>query len=458
MMKFLVRIVDILLAVSCLLPFFVLGALWALVNRFCLKKPSLDNPQVMLTILSGSHKVNLKRNVQFIYEASPLNGYFQHCYFIYYLADEPDTISYSDKITIFDFRSMKSTKLKTFHFLFLSWIFQEVLFLIFSYRLIRKKGVTLIQANDPYIQGLHALLLSFATKVPYVVKIMCDYDHYFQKFKRPSFPILRYRWIEKGIERLVYYFADGITAWNENYMHYAFQSGARKEISVIVPTLVDIRFFEGNTDDTLSLVPFSLKEHPVLFYLGRMSWDKYCLDLIDCLEQVVKIHPEVKLVVLGDGELRKEFESKAREKGVWENIYLPGIQTVAQIIAWVRASKAMLATHAGFSLIEMGALGIPVVAYDYEWHPEMIKDGETGLLIPFRNTEAMARAVVEILENPSQAEKMAKRLQQLVFAQHHPEIVQKKMADYFHLLQKRQREKNFPLAQKYYERNPTELP
>jgi len=60
-------------------------------------------------------------------------------------------------------------------------------------------------------------------------------------------------------------------------------------------------------------------------------------------------------VILGDGEQREDFTSKAREKGVLKYIYMPGAQEIPALIFVGKVAKCMLVTHGGVSLIELGA-------------------------------------------------------------------------------------------------------
>jgi len=114
------------------------------------------------------------------------------------LPDEPYFFDHNSKVHVYDFRSLKATALKNVGLKLCSWIFQEIAFLGFSYRMIRKRKITMIQANDPYIQGFNALLLSFATRVLLsskscaitiilIKRILVVY----------MFPILKFRALEK---------------------------------------------------------------------------------------------------------------------------------------------------------------------------------------------------------------------------------------------------------------------
>jgi glycosyltransferase involved in cell wall biosynthesis len=79
------------------------------------------------------------------------------------------------------------------------------------------------------------------------------------------------------------------------------------------------------------------------------------------------------------------------------------------------------ASYAGLgltgSLREALAVETPVVATDLEGHPELIVEGETGLLVPPRNPDALAQAILRMLENPTRAKAMARAGRKRVEAQ-----------------------------------------
>jgi glycosyltransferase involved in cell wall biosynthesis len=69
-------------------------------------------------------------------------------------------------------------------------------------------------------------------------------------------------------------------------------------------------------------------------------------------------------------------------------------------------------------LIEAGAAGCPIVAYDIEWHYELVKNGETGFLIKERDWDALSKAVICLLDHPAEARAMGIRARQAVMAKH----------------------------------------
>jgi glycosyltransferase involved in cell wall biosynthesis len=111
--------------------------------------------------------------------------------------------------------------------------------------------------------------------------------------------------------------------------------------------------------------------------------------------------PDAQLVVLGEGPQRAELERLARDLGV--PVYLPG--RVPDVAAWLRRAAVLVhpARWEGFGLALLEALlaSRPVVATNVSSIPEIVVDGETGLLVPPDDPEALAAAVNRVLADPA---------------------------------------------------------
>jgi glycosyltransferase involved in cell wall biosynthesis len=105
--------------------------------------------------------------------------------------------------------------------------------------------------------------------------------------------------------------------------------------------------------------------------------------------------PDAWLVVLGEGPERPALESLARKLGVDGRVYLPG--RVPDVAAWLR--RAFVLVHParwegfGLALLEAMLSGIPVVATRVSSVPEVVVDGETGVLVPPDDPGALADGI-----------------------------------------------------------------
>jgi glycosyltransferase involved in cell wall biosynthesis len=114
----------------------------------------------------------------------------------------------------------------------------------------------------------------------------------------------------------------------------------------------------------------------------------------------------VKLDLVGDGDLRSECESLAKQLGVHEHICFTGVRRdiPALLREWDAFVFSVLPDEGlGIALIEALAAGVPVIASDVGACREVLfspKDGNLGELFPFGDAEALADAILRFKSNP----------------------------------------------------------
>ena len=139
----------------------------------------------------------------------------------------------------------------------------------------------------------------------------------------------------------------------------------------------------------------------VLLCVGRLVAQKGLDTAIRALPAIRAEHPDAVLIVLGEGPQRAELESLAGE-----GVYMPG--RVGDVAAWYR--RAELLVHPvrwegfGLALLEAMLAARPVVASAVSSAPELVADGETGLLVPPDDPEALAAAVSSLLADSERAD------------------------------------------------------
>ena len=137
----------------------------------------------------------------------------------------------------------------------------------------------------------------------------------------------------------------------------------------------------------------------ILLSTARLVPQKGVYDAVRALSQ---LPGDTVLVVLGEGPERAALERLAAELGVAGRVFLPG--RVPDVAAWLRRAAVYVhpARWEGFGLgvLEAMLAGLPVVATRVSSLPELVADGETGLLVPRDDAQALARAVAQALERP----------------------------------------------------------
>lgn len=132
---------------------------------------------------------------------------------------------------------------------------------------------------------------------------------------------------------------------------------------------------------------------------GRLTAQKALGDTLEALARV----PDVALLVLGDGPERAKLERRAGELGLADRVRFLGAGTRDDVIALFRAVDAALLTSAWenlpHTLLEALATGTPVIATAVGGIPEVVRDGENGLLVPPRDIAAIASAIDRLVHD-----------------------------------------------------------
>lgn len=129
------------------------------------------------------------------------------------------------------------------------------------------------------------------------------------------------------------------------------------------------------------------------------------LDLwLEAAREVLRHRPETRFLLVGDGPLREETEAQARELGLGDAVSFPGLQD--DVRPFLSAMDLLLITSEfeglPLVLLEAMALELPVVSSPVGGIPEVVRDGETGRLVPFGRPSEAAAATLEILASSSE--------------------------------------------------------
>lgn len=152
----------------------------------------------------------------------------------------------------------------------------------------------------------------------------------------------------------------------------------------------------------------------LIVHIGRLEPQKGHMVLLEAMPSVLQRYPDVKLLMVGDGALRAVIEAEIRRLNLEETVLLAGFQT--DVVPFLGAADLVVlpSLWEGLPLIaiEAGAMGKAMVATNVDGTPEVIIDGETGILVPPGNSQRLAEAIVTLLgDNTKRREMGAKALQ-----------------------------------------------
>ncbi|MBV9120307.1 MAG: glycosyltransferase family 4 protein, partial [Chloroflexi bacterium] len=292
--------------------------------------------------------------------------------------------------------------------------------------LIRSEAVGLVRAHDPYYLGLLALPLAWANRLPFAILVSGNYDLMYRQHGLLAYPrLLRWRRVEQVIARLSLSRADLVSAVNEDNGRFAIDNGAHPSSVAIIRygTTIDPVHRGGPERRTNRLAELRLGDGPVLLYVGRYEPVKLPQDVVRCLAVMRQSRSDVTALLVGDGGMRADLEALAADLGVSDAVVLAGNRDQVWLADVLASVDIVLAPLAGRALVEAALAARPIVAYDIEWHAELIHDGETGRLVAHRDWQGMAVAALDLLEDPEKAHRLGKNARELALRQHDPDAI-----------------------------------
>jgi glycosyltransferase involved in cell wall biosynthesis len=185
------------------------------------------------------------------------------------------------------------------------------------------------------------------------------------------------------------------------------QAGLSPKKIVVVANGVDpARFASARAADLSAFgIPAGSQ---VLLAVGRLDRQKGLHDLLDAAAVVVPKHSQAHFLLLGEGPERPAIERSIREKGLSGRVHLAGWR--GEIPELLAAGYALVLSSLWEGMpnvvLEAMAAGLPVVARRVEGTAEVVRDGETGLLVPPQLPQALAGAIESLLADPVRASAM----------------------------------------------------
>ena len=215
-----------------------------------------------------------------------------------------------------------------------------------------------------------------------------------------------YRWI---FNKLVSY---SITVSHdlEHYMMKTFNMG-REKLETI-PNGIDIEKFCSRPDIGYLRREFNLKKNEtVIGTIGRLTTQKGIDTLLEAFRILVTKRRNLRLIVVGDGELRTSLIKLSEQLGIRNKLVFTGIRQDIAYVLHLFDIFVLSSLWEGqpITIMEAMAAGKPIVATSVGGNGEILKKGEFGLIISPKDPTAMAKAIEILLNDPSLAGGLAKK-------------------------------------------------
>ena len=212
--------------------------------------------------------------------------------------------------------------------------------------------------------------------------------------------------------RFFYPMADAIIANSMGAAkNLSIQTGIPEDRILIIGNPVDIGRIRKLSMEPLAGVP-KIDAGPVIVSVGRLAQEKDFETLLYAFKAVHDAMPDVRLLILGEGELRQKLETLASDFGIADRVALPGFLSNPYPVMKHADLFVLSSRWEGLpnALLEALALGVPIVATNCPSGPaEILEDGKYGKLVTVGDTQAMADAIVGALGNSPDMDILIKR-------------------------------------------------
>ena len=261
-------------------------------------------------------------------------------------------------------------------------------------RIIKELKPEIIHAHDPHGVAMAALALSMSTqlvKPPLVASRRVDF-----------------RLKDNSLSRWKYRQVDCFICASEAIRQMLMADGIPEARAVTVHEGIDLDRVEAAPEAKLHEELWLPHQAPIVGNVAALVPHKGQRHLIEAAALVVRQVPDARFVIAGEGELRPSLERQIKEHHLEKHVFLTGFRP--DVLSLHKAFDIFVMSSVteglGTSLLDAMASGKPIVATRAGGIPEVVVDGETGILVSPRDHRAMADALISLLTDPALRQRM----------------------------------------------------
>ncbi len=251
-------------------------------------------------------------------------------------------------------------------------------------------------------------------------------------------------WITERIIRATIRNSAGAICGNREAAEILATYVDRPDFKILVAPISGVdteRFRPGHPSDFRQ--EHNLRDKIVLTFAGVFDHRKGIVTLLDAYEELSLKIQGVHLVLIGTGPLEEYIQGWVQKKNLTQwvtvipwmsNDQLPGVLATSDIFVHPSEPYKGWEEQFGYSMAEASASGVPVIATRSGSIPELILDGESGILIEPRNSSQLTAAMFQLVTNEPLRQTMGRRGVQYIRATYSHESLAAKYRDFFDIL------------------------
>lgn len=281
----------------------------------------------------------------------------------------------------------------------------------FMDKLLPTLKIDVIHSNHPVGLGSTAVSKAKELDLPLVFTFHTQYAAY------ASFLPVGTKFISRKVfEAVIRYIkqCNHIITPTDSIRNMLIDTGISAKYVTTIPTGIDLDPYQ-DADGRAIRAKYQLGNDPVLITIGRLSPEKNFKTLFEAVAQVIVSHPNLHLIVLGDGPGRHEIEASVEELGISGSVIFTGLVPFDRVPEYLKAADmfvfASITETQGLVTMEAMAAGLPTVAVSAPGTKDIVIDCENGLLTE-NDPDDLAQAINRALSEPALLARFRARAQQ----------------------------------------------
>ena len=273
----------------------------------------------------------------------------------------------------------------------------------FVEQLLPSLKLDVIHTHHPVLLGQTAARRANEMNLPLVFTFHTQYWEYTHYIPFPMEAIQEFlknrihKWLREYMQKCQH-----IILPSESMRDFLVREYGLQEMYTVIPTGTNLEPFL-NADGKALRSEKGWEKETVLISIGRLGPEKNWDTLLQAFAKVAPEHPELRLVLIGDGQAKDSLQQLSSDLGIARQVTFTGALPFEQIPTYLKAADvftfASVTETQGLVTIEAMAAGLPVVAVDGSGTRDIVEHDKQGFLVE-NDPEALAAGIKKLLSEP----------------------------------------------------------
>jgi len=267
-----------------------------------------------------------------------------------------------------------------------------------------------IHTHHPILLGQTAARKAAELDLPLIFTFHTQYWEYTHYIPFPQEAIQEFlknavhRWLKEFMQKCQH-----IIIPSESMKKILVQNYGLEERYTVIPTGVDLEPYRCASWRALRK-EMGWRDETVLISVGRLAPEKNWDTLLQAFAKASSQHPDLRLVLIGDGPAKETLVSLASELGIADHITFTGSLPFEDVPCYLKAADAFtfasVTETQGLVTMEAMAAGLPVVAVDGSGTRDIVEHGKHGFLVE-NDVDALAKGIQDLLSDPQRTKRFS---------------------------------------------------